>query len=249
VRHDDLRRSIVRVTDGTGTGTGFVVGPEAVLTCHHVVSGGNDITVAAGTESFAVTEMTLPPFRGGRPVFDLAVLHVAVPGLPAVVLDDSQPEPGDELQTFGFTDHYPEGDSALFIFEGTSIEHQESLLRLRSAQARPGLSGAPLLSSRTAKVVGVVSRTRGRDSDLGARAVPIELAFRLLPALAPGTPSRSEGEDPHLAALVAIHERNVRVLESQVAAYGPLNVPPHKQNELDHERAELVRLRSRIGGS
>jgi S1-C subfamily serine protease len=247
---DELRRSIVRVNDGSGNGTGFVVGPDTVLTCHHVIGDGKDITVVAGSERHLVNEVTLPPFRAGRPIFDLALLHVAVPGAPAVVLDDSDPEPGDDLQAFGFTDKYPEGDSALFVFEGPSVEREERLLRLKSAQARPGLSGAPLLSGRTGKVVGVVSRTRNRDSDLGARAVPIALAFRLQPALAPGVPSRSaDNDDSHLTRLVAIHERNVQVLEAQVAGYGPLNVPPYKQNELDHERTELARLRSQLGGS
>jgi hypothetical protein len=246
VRHDELRRSIVRVTTGDGSGTGFVVGPDAVLTCHHVISGGKGISVASGADSFTVSDMTLPPVRGRQPVFDLAVLHVAVPGVPAVVLDDKAPEPGDHLHTFGFTDHYPQGDSALFVYEGPSMEKDQGLLRLRSAQARPGLSGAPLLSQRTGKVVGVVSRSRGRDSDIGARAVPIELALRLLPALAHGTETPAATGDPHIAALVAIHERNVRMLELQVAGYGPLNVPAYKQSELDHERAELVRLRAEL---
>jgi hypothetical protein len=41
----------------------------------------------------------------------------------------------------------------------------------------------------------------------------------------------------------------VRLLETQVAGYGPLDVPMHKQTQLDYERAELARLRSRLEGA
>lgn len=245
----ELRRSIVRVTAGDATGTGFVVAQGQLLTCQHVVAGAGTRTVWVGSVPTPVDDVTLPPMQADRPVFDLAVLHAAVPGLPAVDLDTTPPEPGDEFFTFGFTDMYPQGDSALFVFEGPSVERDEQLYRLRSAQARPGLSGAPLLSRRTKRVVGVVSRSRNKDSDLGARAVPIEAALRLLPGLAPTAAESANDERAHLARLIAIHERNVRVLETQVAGYGALDVPMYKQTQLDGERAELARLRSRLEGS
>jgi S1-C subfamily serine protease len=249
VNDSELRRSIVRVAAGDATGTGFVVAPGLVLTCHHVVAGAGTPTVWVGSVPTPVDGVTLPPVRDGRPVFDLAVLRAALPGLPAVDLDTRAPEPGDELFTFGFTDMYPQGDSALFVFEGPSVERDEPLYRLRSAQARPGLSGAPLLSRRTKRVVGVVSRSRDRDSDLGARAVPIGAARRLLPGLAASVPEPANDDHTHLARLIAIHERNVRLLETQVAGYGALDVPVYKQTQLDDERAELARLRSRLEGS
>jgi hypothetical protein len=181
-------------------------------------------------------------------VSDLALLHADFSPLPAVELDTTPPRPGDTFYAFGFTDMYLEGDSALFTFEGPSVERGEQLYRLKSAQARPGLSGAPLLSRRTMKVVGVVSRTRDKDSDMGARAVPIEAARPLLPGLvdSDAPAGRPDDERAHLARLIAIHERNVRVLETQVAAFGQMHVPLHKQTELEDERAELARLRSRL---
>ncbi len=250
----DLRASIVRVT-AEGTGTGFVVGPGLILTCHHVVASAKKCAVSVGPASIPVEHVTLPPLNDDQPVCDLALLSAALPPMPRVDMDTTAPEPGDTFYTFGFTDQYPEGDSALFTFEGPSVERHERLYRLKSAQARPGLSGAPLLSRRTMRVVGVVSRTRNRETDLGARGVPIEAAFRLLPPLQKGTggsaiPTSVVDDDrAHLIKLIAIHERNVRLLETQVAKYGSLDVPTYKQSELEDERAELARLRSRLEGS
>jgi hypothetical protein len=210
--------------------------------------------VSVGSVSIPVEHVTLPPLNDGQPACDLALLSAALPPLPRVEMDARPPDPGDTFYTFGFTDQYPEGDSALFTFEGPSVERHERLYRLKSAQARPGLSGAPLLSRRTMQVVGVVSRTRNRESDLGARAVPIEAAFRLLPPLLDATAasvasaSVVDDDRAHLLRLIAIHERNVRLLETQVAKYGSLDVPVYKQSELEDERAELARLRSRLEG-
>jgi hypothetical protein len=185
----DLWRSVVRVRAGSATGTGFLVAPDLILTCYHVVDRAENCAVSIGSASYPVEQVVPPESRNGRPACDLALLHVALPPLPVVELDRTFPRPGDALFSFGFTDFYPEGDSALFTFEGLSVEDDEFLYRLKSSQARPGMSGAPLLSQRTMTVVGVVNRSRDKESDLGARAVPIEVGLRLLPALAQCLPS------------------------------------------------------------
>ncbi|MEU8662791.1 S1 family peptidase [Actinoplanes philippinensis] len=251
VNEAGLRRSILRVTAGDAVGTGFVVGPGLVLTCHHVVDGATGCALAVGPRLIPVDKVTSPPSRAGGPVSDLALLHADLPAIPPVELDPTAPEPDDRLFTFGFTDQYPEGDSALFTFEGPAVKDEQTLFRLKNSQARPGLSGAPLLNTRTGRVVGVVSRTRGRESDLGARAVSMETAFRYLPELAATAPDGSgvtDAERAHLARLIAIHERNIRFLETQIAAYGLMDAPMYKQAALEDERAELARLRSMLDG-
>jgi S1-C subfamily serine protease len=254
VNEQALRLATMPVTAGDGRGTGFVVGPGLLLTCHHVVRGTTRSMVTYEDRQLEIDEVRLPPLAGGEPVADLALLEVAkLPPITSVELDLRPPETGDALWAYGFTDLYPEGDSALFTFEGPSVANGEPLYRLRSSQARPGLSGAPLLNVRTGTVVGVVSRSRGKDTDLGARAVPIESAARLLPGLAAvmslgWSAAVPDPADEHLRRLIAIHERNVRVLEAQVAGYGALDVPMHKQTQLEDERAELARIRQRLGG-
>ncbi|UQU68188.1 serine protease [Couchioplanes caeruleus] len=244
---EQLRRTIVRVARADGNGTGFLIGPDLVLTCHHVVRGAERVTLNAGPVTVAVEQVITPP-PGGEGA-DLAVLRARLPSLPAAELSAEAPEPGDEVSTFGFTDDYPAGDSAHFVYEGPSYRDDETLYRLRSAQARPGLSGAPLLHARSGKVVGLVSRSRDKGTDLGARAVPVEVAARLFPALVPlAAPGPAPREDEvHLRRLIAIHENSARLLEEQVAAYGMLNVPPYKRAELEHERAEIERLRALLG--
>jgi hypothetical protein len=49
VNDAELRRSIVRVTAGDATGTGFAVAPGLVLTCQHVVAGAGTRTVWVGS--------------------------------------------------------------------------------------------------------------------------------------------------------------------------------------------------------
>jgi hypothetical protein len=85
----------------------------------------------------------------------------------------------DHLYSYGYTDQYPDGDSATFTYEGPTDE-QQTLLKLKAGQARPGLSGAPLLNLRTGGVCGIVKSTRDRDSDLGGRAVPTSVILLLL---------------------------------------------------------------------
>jgi hypothetical protein len=50
----------------------------------------------------------------------------------------------------------------------------------------------------------------------------------------------------HYLSLAAVHRRNIRILERQVAAFGPLHTPPHKQVELEEERERLRNLREII---
>jgi hypothetical protein len=57
------------------------------------------------------------------------------------------------------------------------------LLRLKNAQIRPGMSGAPVLNQRTQHVCGLMQYTRGRDNAMGGRALPISIVLREFPEL------------------------------------------------------------------
>ena len=85
-------------------------------------------------------------------------------------------QPGDKCYTYGYTDKEegnPEGDPVTLECEGL-IGGSGNLIKLKSGQVRPGLSGSPLLNQRTCKVCGVIKRSRNRQFDLGGEAVCID---------------------------------------------------------------------------
>jgi hypothetical protein len=175
IRHglDTLLRDCASriVLDKRVLGTGFFVAPGIVLTCAHVIdaAAGSPVSIVTGgplkNEQFsaAVAAKTDSHYP------DLALLTVQAPQHPYVLFCEDL-DLDDQVYGYGFSDEYPTGDSANFHYEGPSADHQ--LLRLKEAQARPGMSGSPLLNLRTGGVCGMLKRTRDRDTDLGGRAIP-----------------------------------------------------------------------------
>jgi hypothetical protein len=88
---------------------------------------------------------------------------------------------GDKLYSYGYTDNYPNGDSATFESEGEADE--QKLLKLKGGEVRHGLSGAPILNLRTGGVCGLVKLTRGVDTSMGGRAVPTSIILSQFPEL------------------------------------------------------------------
>lgn len=170
---DLLRRCTVRLhtpQDGS-QGTGFWVAPGLILTCAHVVETAQAQSVPVEIAGNDRTGRIVAFFA--KPCPDLALLrcddwrdHPCVYLNADIALHDS-------LYSYGYTDEYPNGDSATFEYEGPTDTGSGSLLKLKEGQARPGLSGAPLLNLRTGGVCGIVKTSRDRDSDLGSRAVSV----------------------------------------------------------------------------
>jgi hypothetical protein len=88
----------------------------------------------------------------------------------------------DKLYSYGYTDNYRDGDSSTFESEGWT-DQQKLLLKLKDGEVRHGLSGAPVLNLQTGGVCALVKRTRGVDTALGGRAVPMSTILRQLPQL------------------------------------------------------------------
>lgn len=170
-----LRRCTVRLRipqDGS-QGTGFRVAPGLILTCAHVVetAQAQSVPVEVTSDGRTVSGRIVAFFA--KPYPDLALLrcdegqsHPCVYLNADIVLHDS-------LYSYGYTDQYPNGDSATFEYEGPTDTGSGALLKLKEGQARPGLSGAPLLNLRTGGVCSIVKSSRDRDSDLGSRAVSV----------------------------------------------------------------------------
>ena len=177
-----MRRCTVRVTQGSGHGTGFFVAPGFLLTCAHVVEAAHThaspVEVRWDQRSWRAQIVTFL----ANPYPDLALLHIEdVQDNPCVYLHRDV-NVGHDLYSYGYTDDYPNGDSATFAYEGPTGTEQP-LLKLKAGQARPGLSGAPLLNLRTGAVCGIVRTSRDRESDLGGRAVPTAAILSLLSEL------------------------------------------------------------------
>ncbi|MBQ1024940.1 tetratricopeptide repeat protein [Micromonospora sp. C95] len=199
-----LRRHVVRVAGPHGTllGTGFFIAPGWVVTAAHVVfdrdrQGFREavrVTPAAadvgdGAVPADVVAHSDPPERTILwPFPDLALLRLK-PVRPWVgrhpVVWTASGEPlGDDCHAYGFAAREstgpPPGAPARFVFEGVD---GDGFFRLKSGQAAPGLSGAPLLCPTRRAVVGVLTGTRDRDGDLGGWAAPISALLGELPGV------------------------------------------------------------------
>lgn len=177
---DLFHQCIVRVKTESDTGTGFWVAPGTLLTCAHVLGDGSSDDSVHLKWNGQVYQGLVTELRSR---IDCAVITCNANDIehPCVRFDEDV-HIGDNLYTFGFTDQYPEGDSAAPNVEGFSQD--PLLLKLKGAQIRPGLSGAPLLNQQTGGICGMVSRTRDRSSSLGGRAVPWSVIERSLPRVA-----------------------------------------------------------------
>lgn len=178
---DHLISCTVRLNSGDKVGTGFFVSPGLILTCAHVIAEQEPLTIRWNNHAYPgeVAALLKPPDP------DLALVRITgiVPDHPCTyfVADTRLHDP---LFSYGYTDEYPNGDSATFKYEGASADsNNQVLLKLKQGQARPGLSGAPLLNERTGGVCGVVKRSRDKSTDLGGRAVGITLALSQWPTL------------------------------------------------------------------
>ena len=175
-----LRSCTVRVElNTTPCGTGFFVAPGLVLTCAHVVdnAANNPLTITWN-------QQTLPArlTRNSSSDYpDLALLEVDITDHPCVCLQDDA-QPFDRLYTYGYPDNYPHGDPATPECEGTTGA-QQPLLRLKNAQIRPGMSGAPVLNQRTQHICGIIQISRGRDNAMGGRALPTSMILQVFPEL------------------------------------------------------------------
>ncbi|MEH1867204.1 MAG: trypsin-like peptidase domain-containing protein [Nostoc sp.] len=181
-----LQECTVRLSSSSGgIGTGFFIAPGGwILTCYHVVEGSDNVGVfwlsREGKQELTAT------VRLGVPIpVDIALLKIEgkTPVHKCVYLDNSFPQIGDTLYTFGYpqgygTEIYSGGDSATTKYEGNSFQDDVLVLKLKEGHIQEGYSGSPLLNVRTGKVCGIVSVSRDTSSDLGGRATPIPLLFQ-----------------------------------------------------------------------
>jgi hypothetical protein len=159
-----------------------------VVTCAHVVHGGQAITVTGADGTSYPAQVASPllaaddPKARFYPLPDVALLRVA--GLPAghpcVRFDLAEPVTTPRPDVFRL-DAHTKGEHAEDAvvhsgaapeFEGPALEDGWRLYKLRAGQVVGGFSGGPLLNRRTGGVCAMVDSSRGERTDLGGFGIP-----------------------------------------------------------------------------
>lgn len=164
------------------SGTGFFIQQDHVLTCAHVLVRADSeemplVHIYWHGADFEARVVALSPTT--YPDLALLKLLSASPISHSCAECQAEVHLTDRLYTYGYTQEYPAGDPSLFTYEGQTGA-PDSLLKFQGGEVRAGLSGAPLLNLQTGSVCGVVKRTRGEDTLIGGRAVPIAQVQDLL---------------------------------------------------------------------
>jgi hypothetical protein len=176
----------VRVIHFQSQGTGFFIKSDLIISCAHVI--GNNISIGLEVEFYSVKHSR----TGKAKVIDFNLeSDIDVVFLKVITFKSNinnsllyninliLPMIGECLITFGYTKNYPNGESVSFESEGISYTNKSSLLKLKGGQAQEGLSGAPLLYKSNNSLCGIICISRNVNTDLGARAIPIDMIYQL----------------------------------------------------------------------
>ncbi len=172
------------------SGTGFVIGPDHILTNAHVVGGSSSVGVEVDDQLIAATVVDYDPEQ------DTAVLYVPGLGLPSLTFEDRiQPQLADAI-VLG----YPLGGPLMVspgrvrtaidlsgpdIYQLTTVSRQVYLLR---ALVQPGNSGGPVLNAQ-GQVIGVVFGAAIDDNETGFALTAAEVAATVAAGLGDTTPA------------------------------------------------------------
>jgi S1-C subfamily serine protease len=171
--------------DGSGEGTGFVIGRRLIATVAHVVNGEVAMAIKAGHSTYTGRVI------GIDNASDVALIHTTEP-LSGYVFhfDSASPAVGDQLAVVGYPLDGPltfSSGSVSGLHRRLDIESQErSGLLQTDAAINPGNSGGPLITSDGA-VAGLVDAKATHAEGLGyavttSTATPLLDAWRASPA-------------------------------------------------------------------
>jgi S1-C subfamily serine protease len=155
--------------DRPGTGSGFVLGEDLIVTNRHVV--GTPREVAISTWDGRSFEARVDGIARDA---DLAVIRVRGLDLPVATVRDEPAVIGERVAAIG----YPGGGGAtittgvvLGFTDGPILGEQVPAIRV-SAEVRPGNSGGPLVDAE-GRVIGVIFALTGPRGD--GLAVPVDV--------------------------------------------------------------------------
>lgn len=197
-----VRGSVVVIQTPHGMGSGFVVAPNRIATCFHVVAGASTILV----KTLDGQVHSVDAIVGYDPRSDVAVLAVDGVALPAIPFADSSAvSPGEPVTVVG---HPKALESTVSTGVVSAIRRSPSgwgLLQV-TAPISPGSSGGPVLNEQ-GEVIGV-TRFYLADGQALNFATPASELQRLLAAdaapislaqFAHATQPTSDAESPEVA--------------------------------------------------
>ncbi|HLP89740.1 MAG TPA: trypsin-like peptidase domain-containing protein [Nostocaceae cyanobacterium] len=224
------------VAETEGLGTGFFVATRLILTCAHVVKAAGKQQIKVWWQNQQYTAVI--KFLSSDESLDVALLELCEPVInhPSVYLGESV-EPGDRLYSYGYTDNYSNGEPATFECEGSSSD--PPLIKFKSGQVRPGMSGAPLLNLRTGKICGLVRLSRDRHLDLGGRAIPTTVIFSIFAELKELQKNFHQQNDSWLVLLP-------QALRESLRLHPYCNLPLQTYQEFIGRKKELSNLLKKI---
>jgi S1-C subfamily serine protease len=171
-----------------GLGSGFVIAPELVATCFHVVAGSNYIEVkTADRILFPATEVAAADRER-----DLAIIRVKNLQLPVMALGDSAAvQPGESVIAMGSPLGYQGSISEGIVSGLRDLDKFGEVLQI-SAPISPGNSGGPLINYQ-GQVVGVSSLSR-----IGAQNINFGVPVNALKELMLKLQNTSQSSDTSL---------------------------------------------------
>ncbi|MFF6912689.1 trypsin-like peptidase domain-containing protein [Streptomyces sp. NPDC012466] len=232
---------------GRVTGAGFLVTPNTVLTCAHVVADGEDLAVTfterPGTPPVPARVVAHGGWSGGvTDPGDLAVLRLdrEMPIAPAALapVDAAHGTTARKLVVYGFPDGFDEGTLAEYRVTAPQLIRRE-WLQLEAWQPggqplAPGFSGAAVTLADTGEVVGMVTADSvSRDVRTG-RMMPTQVMARYWPDLESMVPT-SDHTGADRARLRALVEKAARAgvdcdpVRLYTAAADPFDPPPPEE--------------------
>ncbi|WP_371518263.1 trypsin-like peptidase domain-containing protein [Kitasatospora sp. NBC_01300] len=182
----------VLIETAESSGTGFLVAPDTVLTCAHVVRSDPHPAVTVHGRTLRAEVVAREPRQdpdGGIYAYpDLAVLRLPEPlDTAGVWLADQVPPGGSDVIVHGFSDATLDAgihrDTLYLSVVGRSGEAGH-FVRLRSDQVVQGFSGSLVLDPATGRVCGVLKTSRDETAVLGGWMVPVDAVRACFPELA-----------------------------------------------------------------
>ncbi len=240
--YDLLNSCIVLVTIPAKKvrGTGFFVAPGKILTCAHVVEPArkNNLSIEISWQGQTLTAQ-IQQFRDIAAT-DLALLEVNLTNHPCVLLYGGA-EPRNHLYSFGFPDIEPQGASTTFKSEGWAGSQLERL-KFQQGQARPGMSGSPLLNWDTGGVCGIVqlSYSTSTAAAVGGSGLLTKIILQEFPELQEQQKQYHQQHREWIDSLDAVQRPRVKLDWLNLSPTGPIEVFTSYDQEDEALRKQLI---------